>query len=147
MMVKFSTTAALAAAVVLSAVACSSGTGGMSDGDAGCAAPTLIVEPAAAAAGDSVTVSGESMFDGCADVREVGPDGIEGALETQEPFKDVDIQFTFASADPMTLATVDASQSGSFTVEVTIPGVEGEGTALIEAEGTHAEGAELTVTP
>ncbi len=52
-----------------------------------------------------------------------------------------------ASADPVTLATVDASESGSFTAEVTVPDVEGEGTALIEAVGTHAEGVELTVTP
>lgn len=147
MVVKLSTTVAHAATVFLAVAACSSDTGSVSDGEAGCAAPTLIVEPAAAAAGDSVTASGEGMFDGCADVRGVGPYVSENALETQEPFRQVDIQFTFASADPVTLATVDASESGSFTIEVTIPDVEGEGAALIEAVGTHAEGVELTVMP
>lgn len=147
MKMKPSTPASLAAAVVLGAVACSSAADGLSDGEAACAAPTLFVEPAAAAAGDSVTVSAEGMMDGCADVHGVGSDRTEVALETQEPYEQVDIQFTFAGADPVTLATVDASEFGSFTVEVVIPDVDSDGAALIEAKGTRAEGVELTVTP
>ncbi|TNC18228.1 hypothetical protein FHE66_07180 [Georgenia sp. 311] len=146
-----STTTVLAAAVVLSAVACSadaggSDAGGMSGGDAGCAPPVLSVEPVTAAAGDSVTVTGEGLFDGCADVSGVGPDGTVVAVETQEPHEGVAIVFSLPGREPVTLATVDASESGSFTVEVTVPDVDGGGTGLVEATGTFAE-AELTVTP
>ena len=145
-MTRKSTIAVLAAVVALSTVACGSDAGGMSTG-AGCEPASLSVEPAVAASGDSVTVTGRAMMDGCADSHGVDEDGNTVDLETQKPYEDVDIVFTVDGADPVTLATVDASDAGSFTVEVTVPDVDGGGTGLIEVKGTSARGAELTVAP
>src|SRR5690606_21299182 len=72
--------------------ACSAGGPGGVSSDGACAGPTLIVEPATAAPGDTVTVTGEGMIDGCDDHQGVDDDGTVRSFETQAPMRRVEIE-------------------------------------------------------
>lgn len=127
--------------------ACSAGGPGGVTSDGACAGPTLVVEPATAAPGDTVTVTGEGMIDGCDDHQGVDDDGTVRSFETQAPMRRVEIELVLGD-EQVTLASVDADEQGRFVVEVTMPAeLAGADSAEIAAPGTHAEPVEVAVAP
>lgn len=125
--------------------ACSAGGPGDVSSDGACAGPTLVVEPATAAPGDTVTVTGEGMIDGCDDHQGVDDDGTVRSFETQEPMRRVEIDLVLGD-EQVTLASVDADEQGRFVVEVTMPAeLTGADSAEIAAPDTHAEPVEVAV--
>ncbi len=132
---------ALAAALV-SISACGGG-GGSSDG--ACAAPFLGVEPATVRAGDDVTVTGEGMFEGCADHFSVSDTGEVVAQEEQHPFRDVELRLSSEDGEAVALAVVSADDEGRFVAPVTVPATVAGGSWVVTAPGTFAEPAELRV--
>ena len=96
-------------ATVASLAGC--GPGGSPDGSGRCRPPQLSVTPTAAAPGDRITVTGEGVFDDCAD---------DGRRNPLSPGKDVAIAWD-QGARPRIVARVSADDEGRFTTEVTVP--------------------------
>ena len=88
---------------------------------AACAAPTIAVEPAAAAVGQTVTVSGRGWATDCFD---------QGQTEKAPPH--TGIVLSFASAPEVLLSRVDAGPDYTFRTRVVVPaGVPAGPTGLV----------------
>ncbi|MCK6210044.1 hypothetical protein KZX45_05745 [Georgenia sp. EYE_87] len=133
-----------AALVVTASVAACAAEDSAGQSSAACAAPTVAVEPATAAPGDEVTVRGEAMVDGCADVISLDEDGNVSSEETVTPFAGLEVVYRVAGTERV-LTTVDADERGAFEITVRIPHDSPFGTAEVGVDVRWAERAEVEI--